>query len=314
MKGKKGSLVNWLPLIGVFAIVCGLFGFVWFLAAWDRVEASHIGVADRLGELRGEVHPGLHHTGVLTAVHQYKLRTRKVQIVMTGDNAAADKDGQYVTATINVNYRLKKDAGVATELYLKVGKDKELVNLLNINEIVTEGFKQATVKFGALEILESRQEVKELAKANIHNNFPKQYFEIENIVVTNIDFHPDFKNEIQAKKNAIEAAKKEEQLVKVVEFQQQQKVAVAEADKKKKILEAEAEAERTKLQAEADATRLRLQRQEITPLLNQQLMYQQWDGNLPNFLILGEGGEAQNMFLNLPESVIGGQTEAEATQ
>ena len=53
----------------------------------------------------------------------------------------------------------------------------------NIDEIehpiVREGFKQATVQFEALEILEKRQEVKELAKENIRKNFPEEYFEIQ---------------------------------------------------------------------------------------------------------------------------------------
>ena len=89
------------------------------------------------------------------------------------------------------------------KLYSNVGTEKVIADRLNIDAIVSEGFKQATVKYDALEILDKRQEVKELAKENIRSNFPAEYFEIQDIIITNIDFSENFKLAIEEKKTAV---------------------------------------------------------------------------------------------------------------
>ena len=137
---------------------------------------------------------------------------------------------------------------------------------MNLNAIIAEGFKQATVRYDALEILDKRQEVKELAKDNIRSNFPTDYFEIQNIVITNIDFSTQFKQAIEDKKTAEQEAIKEENLLEVVRYQQEQKI----------------------LEYEAEALRMRIQSQEVTALLNQQKWIEKWDGSLPDYMIMGE--------------------------
>jgi len=156
-----------------------------------------------------------------------------------------------------------------------VGTDRIIAERLNIPEIITEGFKQATVKFEALDIVDKRQEVKELAKENIHNNFPKQFFEIQNIVITNIDWSQEFKAEIEAKKVAEQEKLKEENRLQVVIFQQQQKIE----------------------EAKAESERIRLQSVALTDLTIKQKMLDKWTGELPQYLIITD--ESQGMFLQL---------------
>jgi len=246
------------------------------LAGFDSVDANHLGVKIRLGENVGVMYSGYEWTGLFTKVYQYDLRTRKNVIEMSGINSAVDKTGQAIFATININYRVKPTPETVQKLYNNVGTNDVIADVLNIDAIVSEGFKQATVKYDALEILDKRQEVKELAKENIRSNFPAEYFEIQDIIITNIDFSENFKLAIEEKKTAEQNALKEQNQLEVVKFQQEQEIA--------------------KFRAEAE--RLRLQKEEINELLIKKAWVDKWSGNLPLYMLTPT--DNQEMMMVLP--------------
>lgn len=272
MKNAQTKIIGF----GVTFLILFFIGGVIALLGFDQVEANHLGVKVKLGKITGAMEPGLEWTGLFTQVHQYDLRLRKATIDLSGVNSAVDKTGQAVFSTIDVNYRIKPEKQTVIDLYSKVGPDNVISDRLNIEPIIREGFKQATVKYDALEILDKRQQVKEEAKEFIRSNFPAQYFEISDIVVSNIDFSQEFKNAIEAKKTAEQEALKEENQLEVVKFQQQQEIE----------------------KYKAEAEKLRLQRNEISPLLVQQQWVAKWDGKLPQYMI--SNGETQTQLLNLP--------------
>lgn len=273
MKNKKGQAIT---IVLILLIIFSTLGFVAIRLGVDMVDANHLGVKVRLGKLIGVMKPGLEWTGLFTQVYQYDLRIRKQAVDLAGGNSAVDKTGQAIFATIHVNYRLKPLDTTVTKLYTNVGDDNIIADRLNIEAIIREGFKQATVKYDALEILDKRQEVKELAKENIHNNFPKDYFEIVDIVITNIDFSEIFKKAIEEKKTAEQLALKEENQLEVVKFQQQQEIE----------------------KYKAEAEKLRLQKQEVSSLLNQRQWIDKWDGKLPSMMMTSQ--ENINMLMQLP--------------
>jgi len=274
MKTKKGQQ-------GIIAVifVCILLIGVILLLGIDMVPANHMGVKVKMGKIIGAMDAGVQWTGLFTSVFKYDLRTRQATVELRGENSAVDKTGQAVYATININYRIKQSHETAINLYKNVGDNDVIADRLNIIPIVREGFKQATVKYEALEILEKRQEVKELAKENIHNNFPKDYFEIQDIVISNIDFSESFKNAIEQKKVAEQTAIKEKNQLEVVKFQQQQEIE----------------------KYKAEAEKLRLQGSEISELLVQQQMVAKWNGQLPAYLIMTE--DSSGMFMQLPKGL-----------
>lgn len=244
-----------------FAVVAGV-GIV-MLLGFDSVDASHLGVMNRFGVLLGTMEPGMRWTGIFTHVEQYDMRVRKDVVELSGTNAAATKDGQAVYTTINVNYRIKNNKDVVLNLYRSVGTDDIIDDKLNIKAIITEGFKQVSVKYNWLGILENREQVKEEAIAAIRANFPVDYFDIESIVITNIGFSPEFQKELEAKQVASQTALKEQNNLDVVKFQQQQEIE----------------------KYKAEAEKLRLQKTEISTLLNQQAWIAKWDGRLPTYMI-----------------------------
>lgn len=279
-KNSKGQSAPNIVIFMTLFIILVVVGFVAILVGVDTVPASHYGVMEQFGKIKGVQEPGMKWTGLFTSVEKYDLRTTKVVVDLQGENCAVDKTGQAVYATVNVNYRIKKSTDTVRALYEEVGKSDVVADKMNLNAIIAEGFKQATSKYDALEILDKRQEVKELAKENIHANFPDEYFEIQNIVINNIDFSPQFKQAIEDKKTAEQEAIKEENLLEVVRFQQEQKI----------------------LEYEAEALRMRIQSQEVTALLNQQKWIEKWDGSLPEYMIMSaDTGGFILQVPNLPE-------------
>ena len=280
MKGKKGQdvLLGGIVVVFIIAVVIGL---VVLMLGFDKVEANHLGVQVKFGQIVGVQQPSLKWTGLFTDVYQYDMRTRQAEIELSGSNSAVDSSGQYVSATINVNYRLKRDPDTVTKLYANIGTDEWVADVLNIDAIIKEGFKQATVKYDALDILDKRQEVKELAKDNIITNFPADYFEIEQIIITNIDFSQGFKEAIENKKIAEQNALEEENKLQVVIFQQKQEI------------------ERFK----ADAEKIRLQSDALTDLTLRQKYLETWNGQLPQYMIANQ--DTINMFLPSPKLMDG---------
>lgn len=271
---KKAQAMGIIGAVFVIAVIVGLF---FLFSGFDSVDANHLGVKVRLGKITGTMEPGWEWTGLFTNVYQYDMRIRKVKVDMLDEQSSAtDRDGQAVFGSVSVNYRLKGNKDVVQSLYANVGRDKEIADKLNLQPIIKEGFKQATVQYEAIEILQNRQEVKEHAQENIRKNFPETYFEIVDIVVEDIDFSPAFKKAIEDKKVATQNKLKEEEQVEVVKFQQQQEIE----------------------KYKAEAEKLRLQKSEITPLLVQQRWIEKWDGKLPQYMISNEATQAQ--LLNLP--------------
>ena len=260
VKGNAALGAGAAIAIGIIILIAGALAM-----GFDTVDASHKGVKVKFGKVIGTMDAGIQWTGLFVDVFQYNLRTRKLQIEMTGNEGAVDKDGQSVFARIEINYRLNPAS--VEKAYKSVGKNAELENILNVDGIIREGFKTVTSEYTSLEIFQKRPEVKQAAIAKMKENFPTEYFTIENVVVSNIDFNPAFKSAIEAKKVAEETAKAETEKVKIAEAQAQIKIAEAEGEKQKVQLEADAQAYEVIELAKAEAESLKLKRLQITPLM-----------------------------------------------
>jgi len=287
---KKGQIEMWLTLLAVIVFIAVAVGFTVF----DTVDASHVGVKNRFGVIQGTMPPGMAYTGAFVHVYQYDLRMREMQVSMAGDQSAVDKDGQSVFATININYRLNPDNIIDAYTKIGVDRDRNLERILNIDGIIREGFKQTTSQYGSLEIFQKRQEVKEKAIEIIRANFPKEYFNLENVIVSNLDFNPAFKEAIEAKKTNEERAKAKGAEVEIEKFEADRQIEIARGRAESKKLDAEAVAYERLTLAQSEAEALRLKRKELTPLLVQNNWISQWDGALPQY-IFGDSGILLNM-------------------
>jgi regulator of protease activity HflC (stomatin/prohibitin superfamily) len=269
--GEKvgAAFVVFLLVFAAGAIIC-FMGF-------DIVQASHKGVMVRFGEIKGVMEPGIKWTGLFTSVEPYDLRIRKSTVKMEGAFCAPDKTGQCIYAQIDVNYKLKDNS--VQSAYVHVGKDTEIVDKLNIVPIIVESFKRTTVQYEALDLLSHREEVAKATEDRIRERFPEEYFTIESVVVSNIDYSAQFNAAIDAAKTAVQLAQKAENDLERIKFEQQQEIE----------------------KYKADAEKLRLQKSEITEMLIQKQWIEKWDGKLPLYVISSQG--TQDVLMNLPTIV-----------
>lgn len=301
--------------IGIAAIIIFVIALFIGLAGFDTVDASHKGVKVRFGKIIGTMNPGIQWTGMFTDVNQYSLRTRKVEVTMEGDEGAVDKDGQSVYGRIEVNYRLKGDN--VENAYRNIGKDREreyvinigeietkkkignLEEVLNLDGIIREGFKTTTSQYTSLEIFQKRPEVKTKAITLITENFPADYFILENVVISNIDFNLAFKNAIEQEKTNERLAAAKGKEVDIAKFQADIKIEEARGTAESQKLAADAKAYTVLVGAKAEAEALRLKAKELTPLMVSQNLIDQWSGDMPDYLIIG-GGSEPNLLLQTP--------------
>ncbi len=285
-QGQAGVIAG--VIIFIFVVV------IFAVAGTDTVDASHIGVKNKFGKILGTMTPGIEWTGAFTQVEQYDLRLRKMTVDMAGDQSAVDKDGQSVFATIEINYRLKSDN--VEQAYSRIGPDNTLANILNLDGIVREGFKGTTVQYGALEIIQNRQTVKEQAIEKIQANFPSDYFVLDNVIISNIDFNDAFKAAIEAKKTNEELAKARAVEVDIQKFEADKTIENARGAAESKKLAAEAEAYQRLTMAESEAQSLALKRKELTPLMVQNNWIDAWNGALPTYML----GGSTDILLGMP--------------
>lgn len=268
-KGQAG-----FAILGIVAVLFIATLFI-MLLGFDTVDASHIGVMNQFGELKGVMYPGMKWTGIFTHVEQYDLRMHQETIEMiSGEQTAVDKDGQSIKARIQINYKLNPDSVI--DAYKEIGTDANMPKVLNLDGIVREGFKIASAKYTSTEIWQNRQKVKDDAIAIIESNFPKKYFTLENIIIPDIDFNPTFMAAIEQQKTNEKLALAKEKEVDIAKFEADRKVAEQKGISDSAKIQYDADAYKILKAAESEAEALRMKKEQLTPLMVQNNWIDAW--------------------------------------
>ena len=191
-------------------------------------------------------------------VTEFEVRTR----VYNEDASAASKDLQIVSAKVALNYHLDKKQ--VFDLFKNIGADYES---RIINPSIQEVVKSITAKHIAEELITKREFVKEEIKLALKERLSSYYIIVDDMSITNFDFSAEFNKAIESKVSAEQNALKEQNNLRVVEFQAQQKVAEARG------------------QSEA----IKIINEELlkSPQYIDYITIQKWDGKMP--LALGSG-------------------------
>jgi len=257
---------------------------------WTTIPAGSVGVKDVFGKVSDTVYG----SGFTLKEPYAKIRIfdMKIQKISLQNIEASDKEGQKVYADIVLNFKVK-DKDSARKIYTTIGDPQTYVKTLALEEKTQEGFKGVTVKYGALEILEKRDEVKEKARQNIFNRLPVDILDVESISIIDIRYTKSFDDAIQRKKDAEQLALASEKEVAVTEAEAKKKVATAQGEKQVAILKAEAEAEALRIQKEAIANAPELL--ELRKIERDKEAINKWDGKLPTWITSG----GQMPFINI---------------
>jgi regulator of protease activity HflC (stomatin/prohibitin superfamily) len=229
--------------LGIFALLVILPGS----GVWTTVDAGHVGVVTMFGAVERVVNPGLIiKIPLIEGVYSMETRTQKEQV----EALAASKDLQQVTSTIALNFHLRGEKAV--DVYQNIGEDY-------IDRIIApaaqEAFKSTTSQFTASDLIEKREEVKQIAFNELRDRLGKYDIVMDDFNIVNFAFSDAFNAAIEQK-------------------------TIAEQNQEKAQIEAQTAL--IQAQGEAEAQKALKNSGSLTPEYLQFLAIEKWDGKLPS--------------------------------
>jgi len=283
MKGQlspKGFAMLFASLIVIAIIASIVFGSFSFINAgsrgvlltWGKVEPRI------LGEGINNIIP------FVNQVVQVSVQTQKYSD--TASSASADL--QIVTTEVTLNYHL--DPAEVNKIYQQITLSYEE---RIIKPSIQDSVKASTAEYTAEELITKRTVVKDTIEKLLKERLTNYGIIVESVYITDFKFSPEFETAIEAKVVAQQSALQAENLLKQKKVEAEQMIATAEGQAKSKILTATAEATAIRLQGEA---------LKDNPEVISLRAISQWNGLMPQYLIMGNNGDTglAGLILNLP--------------
>jgi regulator of protease activity HflC (stomatin/prohibitin superfamily) len=207
------------------------------------VDAGHVGVIKTFGAIDGQVGDGPAFVPPWADVITVSTKAQRKEF----DHLAAfSKETQdvFVDATLN----LAVAPGEIQCLYRTVGSDwyEKL-----IPPRVLQTLKDETVKYSTVLVAPNRERIRravrerlqvQLAEFRIRKGACTVSIDVQDFLVRNIDFRPEFKQAIERKQIATQDAETAKNRVRQAQFEAQQKVEAAQGDAQSTLVKATAQA------------------------------------------------------------------------
>ena len=262
---SRGSFI-----LGAIVLV---FASMFLINSCERIDAGHVGVkVDMYGSSKGvndvtEVTGWVFYNPITSKIYEFPTFIQHKEY--TGDNSfiVNSRDGSEFHVSPIINYSVQREK--VPQIFAKYRRSLEQIEEGFLKTAVFDAFRLATNKYTADELISNRAqfeiEVRKLLEGQLlHEGF------VVNQFTSNLLYPESFKNAINAKNNAVQAALMAENKVKQAEAEAKIKVATAEGN---------AQAMLTTAKAESEANRMK--QSTLNLLLLQQLWIEKWDGKLP---------------------------------
>ena len=265
--------------------VLALFAMVFLFKSCERIDAGHVGVKVNLyGDNKGvsdvtEVTGMVFYNPITHNIYEFPTFIQHKEY--TGENSFVvnSKDGSEFHVSPIINYSVQREK--VPTIFAKYRRSLEQIEEGFLKTAVFDAFRLATNKYTADELISNRAQFEVEVRKLLESQLLKEGF-VVNQFTSNLIYPESFKEAINAKNNAVQAALRAENEVKTAEAQAKIKVATAEGN---------AQAMLTSAKAEAEANRMK--QQTLTPLLLQLEYINKWDGKLPVY------GTVPQMFKNI---------------
>jgi len=265
--------------------ILGLFLMVFLFKSCERIDAGHVGVKVNLyGDNKGvsdvtEVTGMVFYNPITHNIYEFPTFIQHKEY--TGENSFVvnSKDGSEFHVAPIINYSVQREKVPA--IFSKYRRSLDQIEEGFLKTAVFDAFRLATNVYTADELISNRQKFEVEVRKILEGQLLKEGF-VVNQFTSNLVYPETFKQAIEAKNNAVQAALRAENEVKTAEAQAKIKVATAEGN---------AQAMLTSAKAEAEANRMK--QQTLTPLLLQLEYINKWDGKLPVY------GTVPQMFKNI---------------
>lgn len=281
-KQKNKTMIT--RIIGGFMAIVLLLAV---MASCERIDAGHVGVKVNLyGDEKGvadvtEVTGMVFFNPITSQIYEFPTFIQHKEY--TGDNSFVvnSKDGSEFHVSPIINYSVKRER--VPYIFAKYRRSLEQIEEGFLKTSVFDAFRLATNKYTADQLISNRQAYEIEVRKILELELLKEGFVI-NQFTSNLIYPDSFKNAINAKNNAVQAA-----------LMAENKVKQAEAEAKIKVATAEGNAQALLTQSKAEAEANRMKQTTLTPLLIQQQFIDKWDGALPQY------GTVPQLFRNITQ-------------
>lgn len=186
MPNKKGQSIGTMSFIMIF-------GFIFLIAIFGFriVDYNTYAFESEFGTLKQEMmHTGINYVGIGSKVTvNNQIRNYEMQI------DTASKDLQTVKMDLNLNVRLKQDQAYN---FLKNYPNEDTYKQY-LNNKIQEKLKTIVLKYNAEETLHNRINISEEMNREVKTIKELDYFEVNDIVIKNIEFSDEFNAQLERK-------------------------------------------------------------------------------------------------------------------
>lgn len=273
-----GAPLRWALIAG--AVLAG--------AAWlsvYRIDAGHVGIVKRFGNVIDVVDPGLHYKiPYADTVEEMEVRERAFSM----DLDAASQDPLELPIKVTVNWLVKRSQ--VKDLYVQFGSldqfEKRII-LPRLNDAV----KGVTSRYTVNDLLRKRVEYRDLSKRAFEERMPDDV-QITGFSIVNIGFPPEYTKAIRDKQVAREQAETEKFVLDRQKLTSTQVTQSAEAQRDADKARADGRAYEIKVQGDAQAEAIRVMGAALAqnPLVVEYKKVERWSGTFPTTFMGGDAG------------------------
>ena len=278
--------------------VLGLIVIATLLTLWlgvYRIDAGHVGIVKRFGNVVDVVDPGLHvKVPYADTVEEMEVRERAFTMKLD----AASQDPLELPIVVTINWLVKRSN--VKELYIQFGTLEQFERRIiqpRLNDVV----KGITSRYTVNDLLRRRAEYRDLSQKSLIERMPDD-IHITGFSVVNIGFPPEYTAAIRAKQVAREQAETEKFVLERQRFSSTQVTQSAEAQRDADKARADGKAYEIKVQGQATAEAIRIMGEALgkNPLVVEYKKVEKWGGTFPTTFMGGSAGA--NVLWNLPGS------------
>ncbi|HJP41096.1 MAG TPA: prohibitin family protein [Dehalococcoidia bacterium] len=241
--GSVGKLRGLLIRVGAIVLLVLWIGIHTASVSIKQVDAGHVGVVKQFGEIVDQKGEGLQFILPWQEMSTASIQVQRTQFDQVSAFSAQTQD---VFLTVTLNYSVNPED--IQELFRDVGPNwfDRLVPTRLHNLI-----KEETVKFDTVDIAPNREELRQAVREALQDDLEQFSIKIDNLLIDNIDFQPEFKSAIEQKQIATQDALREEERIAQKINEAQQVIETARGEAESVVIAAEAQAEANRLLAES---------------------------------------------------------------
>jgi regulator of protease activity HflC (stomatin/prohibitin superfamily) len=297
-QGSPGSGRPGLPTLKLGSFGLAVIAALALITVWlgiYRIDAGHVGIVKRFGNVIDVADPGLHiKLPWADTVEEMEVRERAFNMTLE----AASQDPLEIPIQVTVNWLVKREK--VKELYVQFGSldqfEKRII-LPRLNDTV----KGVTSAYTVNDLLRKRTEYRDRSMETFAKRMPDDV-EITGFSVVNIGFPPEYTKAIRDKQVAREQAETEKFVLERQRLTSTQTTQSAEAQRDADKARADGRAYEIKVQGDAQAEAIRVMGAALAqnPLVVEYRKVEKWGGSFPTTFMGGDAGA--NTLWSMPGS------------